>query len=157
MATNFEFYKDEILEIVENGSVAVDYGEPIACSDASCANCLFNSNGGCYQHRMLFNWLYAEHIEAPKLTKRERAFCEAVQTGWIARDKDKLLCWFPDNVEVHKDSIMWNATHCLFMSLLKLPFAFIKWEDEKPWAVEDLLKLEVMEVQKDDSEHTKGD
>lgn len=45
---------------------------------------------------------------------------------------------------------MWNATQCLVISLLKLPFTYIKWEDEKPWPVADLLKLEVIEEVQED-------
>lgn len=142
MATNFEFYKEKILAIVEkDNSIALSNGKPVDCSTVGCDICGFRGN--CYKNR--YNWLYAEHIEPSKLTKRERAFCEAVQTGWIARDKDRSLYWFPDDVEIQKTERMWNAERYVCIYSFKLLFLCIKWEDEKPWSVADLLKLEVQD------------
>ena len=151
MATNFEFYKDEILTkvspfyktkcIVHSFKLALGekYGEDCDCANYSCAEGV----------QELIEWLYAEHIEPPKLTKRERAFCEVLETGWIARDKDRSMCWFPADAEVEKGQRMWHGKKFVNISSIGLSFALIKWEDEKPWSVEDLLKLEVMEVQED--------
>ena len=142
MATNFEFYKDEILEKTKgNSAISMVNGKLASCDATSCAMCDFNPE--CNTRFM--QWLYAEHIDAPKLTKRERAFCEAVQTGWIARDKDRKIYWFPADEEIQKTEMMWNAETFMNVSITKLAFAFVKWEDEKPWSVEDLLKLEVKE------------
>ena len=147
MATNFEFYKDEILKINDTyNHVAVENGKPISCNVMHC------KHTSCMDCQMKFiEWLYAEHIEAPKLTKRERAFCEALQTGWIARDFDDYLYIFdsiPHKVGEEKrwdihfdDEGDWHDLPTQINSL----FTFIEWEDEKPWAVEDLLKLEVKE------------
>ena len=78
MATNFEFYKDEISEITREGQrLAIVEGKLRGCIGVDCDDCYFGY--GCMQKT--FEWLYAEHIEQPNLTKRERAFCEAVQTG----------------------------------------------------------------------------
>lgn len=146
MATNFEFYKDQILGIAKRGSLAVCNDEPVSCGEIQCTGCLFEREEyGCAQGRELFEWLYAEHIEQPKLTKRERAFCEVVQTGWIARDRDASLCWFPNDAIVQKTGTMWNAEKYVCISHFELPFESVKWENEKPWAVTDLLKLEVVE------------
>lgn len=72
--TNFEFYKDEILEIVNNSfsSFAVKDGKPRPCRGLVCAACDFDTCMHCEIER--FQWLYAEHIEKqPKLTEKERA------------------------------------------------------------------------------------
>lgn len=148
MATNFEVYKDELSNILaqREGRCIVMEADDIMkrgfhrfCKGLDCGECW----------RELFKYLAEEHIEQPKLTKRERAFCEVVKMGWIARDRDRSLCWFPADAAVQKSGTMWNAEKYVCISHFKLPFLCIKWEDEKPWAVEDLLKLDVMEVQED--------
>ena len=145
MATNFEFYKDEILTKVSplyntkcifnsfNLALGEKFGKECNCTSGVCADSV----------QELIEWLYAEHIEQPKLTKRERAFCEAVQTGWIARNPNGLF-WFRDEPK-RAVSIIWNSDKYKNISDFEIGFEFIKCADEKPWAVEDLLKLEVEE------------
>lgn len=150
MATNFEFYKDEILRCVKEYASfpTVVNGKLVTCVSGVCQQCIFRCPN-CFEKRV--EWLYAEHIEAPKLTKRERAFCEVLQTGYIARDENGFLCWFPNGAEIEKGPSKW---HCGFYSdigCMKIGFEFITWEDEKPWAVEDLLKLDVMEEMQHES------
>lgn len=148
MATNFEFYKDEILKCLSENNIAIKNNKPVKCV-GDCNSCIRDSEIGICMDKPFFEWLCAEHTELPKLTKRERAFCEAAQNGWIARDRDRSLCWFPADAVVQKSGTMWNAEKYVCISHFKLPFICIKWEDEKPWAVADLLKLEVIEeVQK---------
>lgn len=144
MATNFEFYKDEILTKVSplyatkcivrsfKQALGEKYGEECDCANYSCAEGV----------QELIEWLYAEHIEQLKLTRRERAFCEAVQTGTIARDKDGKIYWC--NGSQDKLTFTWDCGGSDSVDITDFYlFSFIKWEDEKPWAVEDLLKLEV--------------
>lgn len=153
MATNFEFYKDKILnEFIKEYQmhcfalameIVTGVEFHIGCECGKCSSC----------EKIVFEWLYAEHIEQPKLTKRERAFCEAVQVGWIARDECGELYWYGDKSGPKKDGDHWVRLHknvgdlkaCSIIHKSWEIFDFIKWEDEKPWAVTDLLKLEVME------------
>ena len=143
MATNFEFYKEYLvnnLEQREGGcicseiDIVLKYDCYQHCSGGDCGECW----------RELFKYLAQEHIEQPKLTKRERAFCEAVQTGWIARDVIGGIYWYENKPK--KGNSEWISRDIKYtnISVFKL-FNFINWEDEKPWAVTDLLKLEVME------------
>lgn len=150
MATNFEYYKDKILEAVEHGGpLAVKDNKPVSCRGMKCNECDFESTyGECNPKR--FRWLYAEHIEPPKLTKRERAFCEAVQMGWIARDADDRVHWY--DVEPTKTAWEWQYNSGQLVNLNPFHiFDFVEWKDEKPWAVEDLLKLEVIEEVQEDA------
>lgn len=146
MATNFEFYKDEILKIAKDTNscpTLTKNGTLAGCSAIPCNLCAFHA-AHCPLER--FEWLYAEHIEQPKLTKRERAFCEAVQTGWIARDCDMSLLHFERKPVFKRDS--WNAEgYYTYLEALGLNdhFMFIKDTDADYWSVEDLLKLEVVE------------
>ena len=145
--TNFEFWKDEILRICrEYESIpAIVKGRPIPCSDVKCDNC--DIYAACAIN--MIEWLYDEHVEYPKLTKRERAFCEAVKTGWIARESGGNLFYFTEKPEYLKVGFYTNANYYCRIYGLENDFEFIKWEDKEPWSVEDLLKLEVMEVQED--------
>ena len=85
----------------------------------------------------------------PKLTKRERAFCELITDGYITRDGDMALWWNEYKPIKDMDFYEWSGTDCGNLVNLELfdeiPFMFIQWEDDEPWAVEDLLKLEVEE------------
>lgn len=149
MATNFEFYKNNLKENfarwntetcdVEAIEKAIGFKICEGCHEVGCSACILNA----------IEWLSSEHIEAPKLTKRERAFCEAVQVGWIARDENGVLYWFPQKESVEKRASIWSASEYTNISFMILDFSFIKWSDENPWSIEDLLKLDVMEVQED--------
>ena len=144
MATNFEFYKDDIQKCLSENNIAIKNNKPVKCV-GDCNSCIRDSGIGICMDKPLFEWIYAEHIEQPKLTKRERAFCEAVQTGWIARDEGGELYWFHDGFKVEKLQRTWNSEEYSKISSMGLFFEFIKWEDETPWSVEDLSKLEVQE------------
>lgn len=148
MATNFEVYKDEIIKWIGIGScvgylLATCKGVPMKeiCKDRSCKECF----------EVAATFLQEEHIEQPKLTKRERCLCEYFGNGYIAKDENGLGCWYPDKPEKAScnENGYWILDGGVFLKIMqdKAPFDFIKWEDEKPWAVEDLLKLEVIEVQ----------
>ncbi len=148
MATNFEFYKDKILEIAnKDDDFGVMNGEVRGCCASKCDKCLFYICDGLCSSVSKIQWLYAEHIEQPKLTKRERAFCDYVGYGYIARDEfDKKCYWFAD--KPIKSGGEWCSDGAFMWVLNNVtPFDFVKWEDEKPWSVEDLLKLDVMEDQ----------
>lgn len=143
--TNFEFWKDTLAEIVETGgagaNVAIVNDKPVRCSEIhDCKKC--DRCGKCNE-ATLIKWLMEKHIEKPKLTKKERMFCELVETGWIARDKDNKI-WLHFNNPTKRADEWYGVGYSMYHVFKGVtPFSFIKWEDEEPWAVEDLLKLEV--------------
>ena len=145
--TNFEYFKDEILEATKNGSgfgIRQDNGRIVSCSDTQCCDCRF-SGWMCTSERV--KWGFEEHIEKPKLTKKERMFCELVETGWIARDENGLLYRYSE--APYKKSTSWNgrggSSVCVDGRFRDCIFSFITWDDKEPWSVEELLKLEVMD------------
>jgi hypothetical protein len=154
MATNFEFYKDEIIKRLKEGkfttcslmevfSLVVNEDAKTLCNK----KCAGRSCAECYIE--LFEILIQEHVEQPKLTKRERAFCEAVQTGWIARDCNMHLFYFSGKPKLEQGTWMTRVgQHCRIKGI-EDAFMLIKDTDSEPWSVEDLLKLDVMEVQED--------
>lgn len=145
--TNFEFYKDKLLAIADDGSdVALVKGEPAACDSVMCSQCeLGEFNCGA----SLIHWLYAEHVEKPKINKKTKEFFDLIETGWVARDSSESLYVYRDIYKPVKGSTVWTVGDAVAMSLKEdiLPFItldFIKWEDEEPWSVEDIRKLEVV-------------
>lgn len=94
----------------------------------------------------MIQWFeFPDQPKAPKLTKREKEFCEFMKNGWIARDKEKNLYWY--NSKPYKNESTWNNENSKYicMDLLNTPFAFIQWEDDEPCDVSELRKLEVEE------------
>ena len=61
---------------------------------------------------------------------------------WIARDKNGRLCVYPGKPS--KAVTSWGcALGHRFFDLFNHLFKMVKWEDEEPWKIEDLLKLDV--------------
>lgn len=146
---NFEYFEKEIKKIAAADSpIAAINGIPMACRSVDCGNCDFHSDQPC--EPKIIKWLYEEHVEEPKISKRTKQFFEAIQTGWVARDdlgnclylccskprKDAHTCnWYLDGSDNYMQ-ITSKMTRFLTLD-------FIKPEDEEPWSVEDILKLEV--------------
>lgn len=151
--TEFEFWKDELEKRKgQRFCVVKSDGHPFTCGAISCGACKFGrmSNGTyhCEFNPKIIDWLLSEHVEKPRLTKRERAFCELAMEGYIARSENGNLYCFWD--EPHKNCGYWitaDGARFAYFAIdtddMLLPF--IKSEDEEPWNVEDLLKLEVQE------------
>lgn len=155
--TNYEFYKEEIEMRYRNGEsfALTKQGCVVNCSSIDCSVCMFSASCNpdtynllCGDRKMV--WAVQEHIEKPKLTNREKQFCElfGYKDVWFARDRTGELfmyvsefpyrsndgeCWYTEGSMMQMD---------IFGDVL---FSFIKWEDEEPWSIEELLKLEVVE------------
>lgn len=148
--TNFEKYKDEILEIVEHNdiaSIAIDIkkNKPQYCNGTRCSQCIRYGDDGRCSSQNLFKWLYEEAKESlPTLTLKERRFCEIVKSGYIARDRSGEL-WVHYKEPIQCDSYMWHSGFGLYSLLNSENFKFITWESGKAWSIEELLKLEVEE------------
>lgn len=146
--TNFEKYKDRIADLSNrNYAVAKVYGKLVACEIINdCGDCDFCNSPAENCSVNLMRWLLQEYKEVQKLTKRDRLFCEIVQTGWICRDEGGL--YYFKHSKPCKIVEQWDADDCSIpyytpLDVLNLSFSFIKTNDDEPWAVEDLLKLEV--------------
>ena len=150
MATNFEFYKDEILKIVNTGaSFGMLNGKLKSCMNISCNQCAFGKSPGCTCVTLQTKWLYAEHIEQPKLTKRERAFCEAVQIGWIM-NLSGIIYWTNMQPRKYEERLTFDPdSHVARLKDIGLDYKEVS--DNKAYKVEDLLKLEVIEEVQEDA------
>lgn len=171
MVTNYEKFKSRIITLFSRGmTLAVIDGDPCCCRDNSgvipdaiCECCDFRGMGSCEEARV--KWLYAEYTEQPKLTKQEMAFLVALDPSfqYVARDKKGHLSFFrikPEknlflekwdipNRKCEEQRLFYSAPTCLsFMEeqrLFSFRFDFIIWEDDEPWSVKNLLRLEVID------------
>lgn len=146
--TNFEMYREDILRINADGNVAVSKAgnKPVPCKELLCNVCKFNTKkSGCTQPNEIINWLYEEYQKpALRLTKAERGFCEIVQGGYIARSESGYIeFYFSRPVKFGSMWLTYDNNRSL--PLDKNSFSFIQWDDDKPWSVEDLLKLGIEE------------
>lgn len=142
--TNFEYYKDEIEALGYDFSFTDN--EIMECDADFCLGCKFAETSPCAPDKI--KWLYEEHIEKPKLTKNERTFLEMANFKYVAREEDGYIYAFYSKPKKDLEFGLWESKEELWSidGLFKdCKFSFIKWEDEEPWSVEDLLKLEVME------------
>ena len=158
---NKEKYAKEILDIACNGgSIAVTKENKIVyCSNISCESCMFHiecsqgcSDLGCSDR--LREWSESEYVEKPTITSKEKAFLDTLISDckYIARDRSNDLyvyynkprrnsmnkSWTTDDSNTD-DSNYFYVSRNMFGDM----FNFIKWEDEKPWSIEDLKKLDV--------------
>lgn len=141
--TNFEFYKGDLQKLNNQSDSCFAFvdGKIVDCEMFDCKRCAFNNH---CSESVKMAWLLAEHIEKPKLTKVERAFCEAAQTGFIARDKNKSLFLFKE--KPLKEALSWTnefRNYVRINGFFETNFKFIKWTDAEPWSIESLLELEV--------------
>ena len=146
---NKEKYAKEIVEIACDGNgVAVDKctGKVDSCDNITCHNCLFDDNRDCNKVRR--EWAESEYIEKSVISKMDRAFLEYLDTriDYITRDMDGAL--FVHISKPHKVINCWEGSKCEAykgLRFFKLDFPMVKWSDDKPWLIEDLKKLEVVE------------
>lgn len=114
-------------------------GKIAKCIGILCEDCKFYSPEGC--HENIAEWANAEYVEKPKISEKDRAFLSFIKDSYqyIARDIAGILRLY--NARPSKDA------RCLGDSIypLDVNLPMVKWEDEKPWLIEDLKKLEVVE------------
>ena len=145
---NWEKYEKQIKE---NGlaHIAVTKNGKMKMCNKECDDCIFNDNENTHCSDSFLDWLYEE--ATPWLTKQERNICEVFadiyypDNLYIARDKDnELRIYCPKPTKYITDWDNDDERYCK-LGIRRELFKFIKWEDEKPWSIEDLLKLEVEE------------
>ena len=83
-----------------------------------------------------------EYVEPVVLTEAERVILENIDKDfrYIARDKN-------NNLHIHKRKPMktlhfWDSGSIFGMNAFRQLFQFIKWEDEQPYNIEELLEEE---------------
>ena len=145
---NKEKYAKEILEIAcSGGSIAIikKSGHIVPCNGAICSLCLFR---GYDCEEKTREWAESEYIEKLVISKRDRAFLEYLEKKYkfIERDDDGKLCVYVSTPIKRLVCACWGADNA-YRSLIALDidFPMVKWEDDEPWLIEDLKKLEVVD------------
>lgn len=128
---NIEKYKDELIRCTECKDLIELAGKH--CGDfkpdvSECLKC----------RKEVVEWLLKE--AKPTITTQEKSFLEIVKNGYIARDENDELALY--EAKPSKSNWYWE-TEDGYVPLKENYFKFIKWTAEKPYSVEDLLKLEV--------------
>lgn len=143
--TNFEFYAEQIKAVNYEFAITKDC-EITVCESINCKRCKFYGGDSCVKEKT--KWLYEEHKEQPKLTKNEHKLCEILKDGYIVRDKSGSLYVNIEKPFKSGSRQYWNMYgeywYINNRILNDCNFSFIKWKDDEPWAVSDLLNLEVM-------------
>ena len=145
---NRQKFAKEILDIACKGNHfgVTKAGEIISCPETDCAKCLFNDDIDC--DISLEQWSESEYVEKNTITSREKKFLDVLLPKWkyIARDSNNSLfiypikpirfgtCWMVKN-----DYNVYKIAKDVYGNM----FNFIRLEDEEPWSIEDLKKLEV--------------
>ena len=157
---NYTYYKDEIEKITRAGdhvAVRKSNAELVSCRSSliHCTECKFDWHEGCGDcTRSRRNWMNTEHVEEPALTRDENYFLSHLNSDYfIARDDSGELFIYPEKpIKTDFFSGMWDTTDGQWNKLtyfipgyLKndIHLDFIKFEDEGPWRIGDLLTLEV--------------
>ena len=92
----------------------------------------------------LREWLEEEYKEPIKLSDDEKAILRSLpkEYKWIARNGGDWLCVYTNKPT--KCDIMWNSCdgYRYWIDIFNHLFQFVKWSDEEPWNIEELLKDE---------------
>lgn len=147
---NRKKFAKEILDIACKGDSfsVTKSGEITFCDRFKCDMCKFNDSTGeksCRTKR--YEWSESEYVEKHTITSKEKKFLDLLLPNYkyIAREKNGFLLVYTE--KPIKILETWGLANCALMNMFDIKFDFIKWEDEEPWGIEDLKKLE---VKKDD-------
>ena len=144
---NKEKYEKEIMNIACNGdSIAIlkKSGRIVSCNGTKCCLCLFRGSD-CKEK--IRDWAESEYIEKPVISKRDGAFLEYLgkELKYIVRSKSDNLMAFQNSAEKREDGWVIGSGALKSLKKLNIDFPMVKWSDGKPWLIEDLKKLEVVE------------
>ena len=152
---NREKFAKGILDLACKGKIitVTKDNKVVCCSNTPCELCMFD---GCGKHigrsqacaDRFYEWAESEYVEKPTITLREKKFLDVLLPEWkyIARDSNNSLCIYP--IKPIRFGTCWMIKndynyHYVSRDMYGNMFDFIKWENEEPWSIEDLKKLEV--------------
>lgn len=145
---NKEKNASKIVEIACKGhdfGVDKNTNEVVDCRGTPCPTCLFLKMDNCYKARR--QWAESEYIEKPVISKRDRAFLEYLgkELKYIVRSESDNLMAFQNSAEKREDGWVIGSGAIKSLQKLNIDFPMVKWSDGKPWLIEDLKKLEVVD------------
>lgn len=148
---NAEKYIEEISQLISKGksfAVSKDGTNVIRyCPSFECKNCIFNDEGyGSCDFRRI-KWLLSKYKEPIKLTRLEYEllkFWNVEGYKYIARDRDKRLYAYKEKPTKKYDCWGCMCGHRMINDFVAL-FQFVKWEDEEPTSIKEVLKNCIVE------------
>lgn len=147
---NKEKFAKEIIDIACKGDIiaVTKDNKVVGCDDIYCDQCLFDIDNLCHRgDNILYRWAESEYVEKPTITSREKKFLDVLLPSckYITRDNSNELYIY--NKKPTRTDCNWYSNDgtldCISTNLFGNMFDFIRWEDEEPWSIEDLKKLEV--------------
>lgn len=143
---NKEKYAKEIMEIACSGSriaIMKGSGRIVPCDSILCSVCLFSTD--CRKN--IKEWAESEYVEKPVISKRDRAFLEYLREDakWMTKENGSEISVWMTQPNKDKYTNMWTDGLYNCLSTFNIDFPMVKLSDSKPWLIEDLKKLEVVE------------
>ena len=91
---------------------------------------------------MIKEWAESEYIEKPVISKKDKAFldCLVEDFKYMARDKNNALYAYGKEPYKSNNGDCWggnNGRYCALSCYVNVAFPMIKWEDDKPWLIDD--------------------
>ena len=150
--TNFENMMKNDIELIKEAvaaTVGLKKEKPVLCSRLACGEC---NCGRPNCETKMREWLDAEYKKLIELNEQERLFCEMIKDGFLARDNCGTLYWYEKKPRKMGNTVWNDPTNGKFVNFKankivtllfdeKLNFDFVKWEDEEPWPVKDILEV----------------
>ena len=152
---NREKFAKEIVDIACSGrSMAVTKdNEVVCCDNINCESCMFDMVEHIGRSQVcldqLREWSESEYVEKPTITSREKNFLDALLSDckYIARDSNNDLYIYYNKPRRNSMNESWTTDDSNYFyvsrNMYGNMFNLIKWEDEEPWDIKDLKKLEV--------------
>ena len=143
---NAEKYKDELKSLNDAYKLwytAFDkYNMTFgSCLDVKCENCAFNGAKGCNNAR--YNWLLSEYVKPIIITELEYNILKFISDNtsnmYITRTKKGNIYLHKSKPKKDKVNEMWIGEYPTSLTPFNKLFRFIMWEDEKPYAIKDIL------------------
>lgn len=131
---NKEKYLEEILDAFASSEECVlkqELGIAMCTCNVSCNKCKAKT----------LEWLEQEYIEPIKLTYFEKVILDNIdnRAKWLARDRYGDI--YAYDVKPCKDGMLWeNGSTEFDLNIFKHLFNFVKWEDEEPCNIQELLE-----------------
>lgn len=135
-----EKIKDEIKNFYDENNTLRCYLAQIATNQNYSVNCYRGGNVNCSKClRLSLLELLEEYKEPIKLTRFEYEYLKVARENeynFIARDNDG--CVFLYRNRPWKDELSWDYSG-KFMIVFEELFKFVKWADEEPWEIDEIL------------------
>lgn len=133
---NYDANSDDFLECWLHQITTNLHDNKNSCSSLTCSECL----------RLSLLNLLEEYKKPVKLSKYEYEYLKVAKKegfNFIARDKSNRLYGFEK--QPTKGNATWGSRGD-YVGMFKSTFSFVKWEDEEPWNIDNILaNCEVIE------------